>query len=77
MKGLRIRFRGPLSSLSAADRAQLVDRVPATDDMVRTTSEAIIDVVRREGDSALISLAREYDNVRLKSVESVGCFSSK
>ena len=54
---------------SAADRAQLLDRVPATDDMVRTTSEAIIDVVRREGDSALISLAREYDHVRLKSVE--------
>ena len=69
MNGLRIRFHGPLSSLSAADRTLLMDRVPATDDMVRTTSEAIIDVVRREGDSALISLAREYDHVRLKSVE--------
>lgn len=69
MNDLRIRFHGPLSSLSAADRTLLLDRVPATDDMVRTTSEAIIDVVRREGDSALISLAREYDHVRLKSVE--------
>ena len=37
--------------------------------MVRTTSEAIIDVVRRDGDAALISLAREYDKVRLKSLE--------
>jgi histidinol dehydrogenase len=69
MKALRIRFRGPLRALSDADRAQLLDRVPASDDMVRTTSEAIIDVVRRDGDTALISLAREYDKVRLKSLE--------
>ena len=69
MKGLRIRFRGSLASLTAADRTRLLDRVPATDDIVRTTTEAIIDVVRREGDPALISLAREYDQVRLKSLE--------
>jgi histidinol dehydrogenase len=69
MTGLRIRFRGSLSSLTAGDRARLLDRTPPTDDIVRTTSEAIIDVVRREGDAALISLAREYDHVRLKSVE--------
>ena len=72
MKALRIRFRGPLASMSAADRALLLNRTPTTvdpDDMIRTTTEAIIDVVRREGDSALISLAREYDQVRLKSLE--------
>ena len=69
MKAGRMRFRGPVHALSDADRAQLVDRSPATDDMVRTTSEAIIDVVRRDGDAALISLAREYDKVRLKSLE--------
>ena len=72
MKALRIRFRGPLASLAAADRRRLLDRVPVmvdTDDIVRTTTEAIIDVVRREGDAALISLAREYDQVRLKSLE--------
>ena len=69
MRSGRIRFRGPLQALSNADRMQLLDRAPATDDMVRTTSEAIIDVVRRDGDSALISLAREYDKVRLKSLE--------
>ena len=69
MKAGRMRFRGPVHALSDADRAQLLDRSPATDDMVRTTSEAIIDVVRREGDAALISLAREYDKVRLKSLE--------
>ena len=69
MKAGRMRFRGPVHALSDADRAQLLDRSPATDDMVRTTSEAIIDVVRRDGDGALISLAREYDKVRLKSLE--------
>ncbi len=69
MKAGRMRFRGPLNALSDADRAQLLDRAPVTDDMVRTTSEAIIDVVRRDGDAALISLAREYDKVRLKSLE--------
>ena len=56
MKALRIRFRGPVSALTAADRALLLDRVAPVDDIVRTTCEAIVDVVRREGDSALISL---------------------
>jgi len=69
MKAGRMRFRGPLHALSDADLAQLLDRAPAADDMVRTTSEAIIDVVRRDGDAALVSLAREYDKVRLKSLE--------
>ena len=66
----RIRFRGPLASLTAAERTQLLARTQSgPDDILRTTCEAIIDVVRREGDSALISLAREYDGVRLKSLE--------
>jgi len=64
-----MRFRGPLHALSDADRVQLLERAPVTDDMVRTTSEAVIDVVRRDGDTALISLAREYDKVRLTSLE--------
>lgn len=66
----RIRFRGTLASLTPSERHQLVDRgQAATDDMVRTTCEAIIDVVRRDGDAALISLAREYDKVRLRTIE--------
>jgi histidinol dehydrogenase len=69
MKGLRIRFRGSITGLTAADRAALFDRSSTADEMVRTTTEAIIDVVRRDGDSALISLAREYDKARLKSLE--------
>jgi len=68
MSELRIRFRGPLTSLGA-ERSHLLERVRPSDDMVRTTCEAIIDVVRRDGDAALISLAREYDKVRLSSLE--------
>ena len=69
MSALRIRFRGTLASLGPADRSQLLDRTRTADDMVRTTCEAIIDVVRRDGDAALISLAREYDKARLSSLE--------
>ncbi|HEX6051142.1 MAG TPA: histidinol dehydrogenase [Gemmatimonadaceae bacterium] len=69
MNELRIRFRGSLDSLGAAERSRLIERARSTDDMVRTTCEAIIDVVRRDGDAALISLAREYDKVRLASLE--------
>lgn len=69
MTGVRIRFRGSVSTLSTAERSRLMDRVPPSDDIVRTTAEAIIDVVRREGDVALVALARDYDNVRLKSLE--------
>src|SRR5687768_1346866 len=69
MSDLRIRFRGSLATLGAADRSNLLDRGRSSDDIVRTTCEAIIDVVRRDGDSALISLAREYDKARLTALE--------
>ncbi len=70
MTARRLRFQGALEALTRAERAQLMERSQsAPDDIVRTTCEAIIDVVRREGDSALVSLAREYDKVRLKSLE--------
>src|SRR4029453_9767535 len=69
MKAVRIRFHGSLQGLSDADRTRLLERVPAEDDIVRTTTEAIIDVGRPGGVSALVALAREYDKARLKSLE--------
>jgi histidinol dehydrogenase len=70
MSDVRLRLRGTLASLGSAERGRLLERSRTPDDdMVRTTCEAIIDVVRRDGDSALISLAREYDKVRLTSLE--------
>ncbi len=70
MTARQIRYRGPIAALASGDRARLLDRSQGTpDDIMRTTCEAIIDVVRRDGDSALVSLAREYDKVRLKALE--------
>ena len=63
------RWTGPLGALSAADRDTLRDRTTSRDERVRTTTEAILDLVRRDGDQALIALAREYDHARLTSLE--------
>jgi len=65
----RLRFRGPLATLGPADRTRLLERAVPADDIVRTTSDAIIEVVRRDGDAALVALAREYDHARLTSLE--------
>ena len=69
MNALKLRFRGPLSSLGAEGRSALLDRSTADDDVLRDTVAATIDVVRREGDTALKSLAREYDKATLKRLD--------
>ncbi len=69
MSVLTLRFRGQLSDMAEADRRDLLDRTPDDDDLLRDTVAAIIDLVRREGDTALKSLAREYDNVRITHIE--------
>ena len=69
MSLVTLRFRGALTDLRAEDRVALFDRMPDRDDLLHDTVGAIIDVVRREGDSALRSLAREYDQVKLDRLE--------
>jgi histidinol dehydrogenase len=69
MSGLEIRFRGTLASLGSKGRQALLDRLMPDDDLVHDTVAAIIDVVRRDGDSALKSLAREYDQARLTRLD--------
>ena len=64
-----LRFSGSLDGLRPADRTALLDRRPPDDDLLRDTVAATIDVIRREGDSALRSLIREYDGVNLKTLE--------
>lgn len=64
-----LRFTGSLDGLRPADRTALLDRRPPDDDLLRDTVAATIDVVRREGDSALRSLIREYDGVNIKALE--------
>lgn len=58
-----LRFTGPIASLSAADRAALLDRATAGDEAVTLTVSSIIEMVRRDGDAALHELAREFDGV--------------
>ena len=57
------RIRTDLSALGPADRHVLFDRSTSSDEGVRLTVAAIIDLVRRDGDEALVGLAREYDGV--------------
>ena len=66
---VELRFSGSLDGLRPADRAALLERRVSDDDLLRDTVGATIDVVRREGDSALRALVREYDGVTLKALE--------
>ncbi|MBK8247086.1 MAG: histidinol dehydrogenase [Gemmatimonadetes bacterium] len=69
MSLLSLKYRGPVTDLPDDDRMTLFDRTPTNDDIVRDTVAAIIDLVKREGDDALRSLAREYDQVKLSAIE--------
>jgi histidinol dehydrogenase len=66
---LALRASGPLAALDAATRHALVDRTTSSDDTVRAATAAIIDRVRREGDAALVALARQFDGVALEALE--------
>lgn len=67
---LTLRFRGETSQLSSADRRVLFERgVEGTATDVRARTSEIIDRVRRDGDRALIEIAREYDRVALDELE--------
>ena len=69
MTALRLRFTGAVSSLSAADRAALFERSAPDEESVQYTVSSIIEIVRRDGDTALIALARELDGATLPSIE--------
>jgi histidinol dehydrogenase len=69
VSSLALRFTGRLSSLDAGSRLRLFNRSVSTDALVVTTVRAIIDRVRREGDSALFDLARDLDGVNLEQLE--------
>ncbi|MFL5578395.1 MAG: histidinol dehydrogenase [Gemmatimonadaceae bacterium] len=61
------RFTGAVEDLGAEERAALFDRSTSGDDAVRTRVAAIVARVRREGDAALLAMAREYDGVTFAS----------
>ncbi|MEP6992770.1 MAG: histidinol dehydrogenase [bacterium] len=68
MRGLR--WTGPCTGLSPADRDALFERTSSSaDDAVRARTSRIIGRVRLEGDTALRAYATELDGVRLDGIE--------
>jgi histidinol dehydrogenase len=63
------RWQGILSEIPSSPKAELADRAASLNPDVRDTTAAILARVRREGDSALLSLAVELDGVSLESLE--------
>ncbi|MCY1022427.1 histidinol dehydrogenase [Pyxidicoccus sp. MSG2] len=64
-----LRYRGPLSALSAEDRRRLLNRAGGSDARVASRVSELIARVRDDGDRALFELARQFDRVELKSLE--------
>ncbi|HYH95673.1 histidinol dehydrogenase [Hyalangium sp.] len=64
-----LKYRGSLSALSPEDKRRLLDRSGQSDAQVATRVRDIVARVRREGDRALLELARELDRASLTSLE--------
>ncbi|KFE69558.1 histidinol dehydrogenase [Hyalangium minutum] len=64
-----LKYRGPLAALSAEDKRRLLDRSGESDAQVATRVRDIIARVRKDGDRALLDMARELDRANLTSVE--------
>ncbi len=64
-----LKYRGPLAALSPEDRRRLLDRSGESDAKVAARTRDIIARVRREGDRALLEMAREFDRANLTSIE--------
>jgi histidinol dehydrogenase len=64
-----LRFTGMLSALSVDDVRALMDRTTSSDDAVRSRTAEIIARVRRDGDAALVAMAREFDGAMLQEIE--------
>ena len=64
-----LRFRGEVSALSSDERRLLFDRSSTRDAQVSGVVSAIIDRVTNEGDEALFAFARQFDGVKLSSLE--------
>ena len=64
-----LRFTGMLGDLDDQALGELLDRTTSRDVAVRERTAAIVERVRREGDAALVALARELDGVELAALE--------
>ena len=69
VNGVSLRWTGACASLTPADRRALFDRASTADGAIAERTAGILGRVRREGDVALRSLARELDGVVLDALE--------
>jgi len=66
---LQLAFDGALSDMDGATRRRLVDRRPLDEDALRERVRELLNRVRRDGDQALLAMARDFDGVDLTSLE--------
>jgi histidinol dehydrogenase len=66
---LALAFRGAIDDLDPTARRRLLDRARDDEPGVRERVTAILERVRRDGDAALVALARELDGVTLDALE--------
>ena len=67
--GGMFRFAGRVEDLAPEERRELFDRTTSSDATIRERTAAIVARVRRDGDAALVALARELDGVILEALE--------
>jgi len=68
MTRFRLRYAGPVAALDATSRRALLDRGTPDDEALRLTVSSILEAVQRDGDEALVALAREFDGVPKLSI---------
>lgn len=69
MMKLKLRMDGKVSELAPDERELLLQRRPADEGELRERVAALMDEVRREGDTALLRMARDFDGVELERLE--------
>ncbi|MFL5347677.1 MAG: histidinol dehydrogenase [Hyalangium sp.] len=69
MSPVALKYRGPLAALSPESRRRLLDRSGESDAQVASRVRDIIARVRREGDAALLQMAKEFDRANLSALE--------
>jgi histidinol dehydrogenase len=58
-----------VSELDADDLALLLERRPTDESRLRDAVRGLLDEVRRDGDAALVRMARDFDGVELRALE--------
>jgi histidinol dehydrogenase len=66
---MTLRARGAFDALDASTQRAITDRASTLDGTIGARTTALIDRVRRDGDRALMEMAREFDRVELPALE--------